>query len=72
VGGTAGVFGNSTGGRKGAILGGFLNGLIFTLLAGLTYTSFGALNPDWTGSSFGDTDFGVLGNILSFIGGLFK
>ncbi len=72
VGGTAGVFGNSTGGRKGAILGGFLNGLIFTLLAGLTYTSFGGLNPDWAGASFGDTDFGVLGNILSFVGNLFK
>lgn len=72
VGGTAGVFGNATGGRKGAILGGFLNGLIFTLLAGTTYTSFGGLNPEWAGSSFGDTDFGVLGNILSFIGNLLK
>jgi PTS system ascorbate-specific IIC component len=72
VGGTAGVFGNSTGGRKGAMLGGFLNGLIFTLLAGTTYTSFGGLNPDWVGSSFGDTDFGVLGNILSFFGNLLK
>jgi len=72
VGGTAGVFGNSTGGRKGAMLGGFLCGLIFTLLAGTTYTSFGGLNPDWTGSSFGDTDFGVLGNILSFVGNLLK
>ena len=72
VGGTAGVFGNSTGGRKGAIIGGLLNGLIFTLLAGTTYTSFGGLNPEWVGSSFGDTDFGVLGNILSFIGNLIK
>lgn len=72
VGGTAGVFGNSTGGRKGAIIGGLLNGFIFTLLAGTTYTSFGGLNPEWAGSSFGDTDFGVLGNILSFIGNLFK
>jgi len=72
VGGTAGVFGNSTGGRKGAILGGLLNGFAFTLLAGLTYTSFGGLNPDWAGSSFGDTDFGVVGNILSFLGNLLK
>jgi PTS system ascorbate-specific IIC component len=72
VGGTAGVFGNSTGGRKGAILGGLLNGFAFTQLAGLTYTSFGGLNPDWAGSSFGDTDFGVVGNILSFLGNLLK
>jgi len=72
VGGTAGVFGNATGGKKGAILGGVLNGFIFTMLAGTTYTAFGALNPDWVGSSFGDTDFGVLGNVLAFIGNLFK
>ena len=72
VGGTAGVFGNSTGGRKGAIVGGLLNGFIFTLLAGLSYMSFGGLNPEWVGSSFGDTDFGVLGNILSFIGNVLK
>jgi len=72
VGGTAGVFGNSTGGKKGAIIGGLLNGFIFTLLAGTTYMSFGGLNPEWVGSSFGDTDFGVLGNILSFVGNLLK
>lgn len=72
VGGTAGVFGNATGGRKGAIIGGLLNGFIFSLLAGTTYVSFGGLNPAWAGSSFGDTDFGVLGNILSFLGNLLK
>jgi PTS system ascorbate-specific IIC component len=72
VGGTAGVFGNSTGGKKGAILGGFLNGLIFTMLAGTTYQAFGALNPAWEGASFGDTDFGVLGNVLAFLGSLLK
>ena len=33
VGGTSGVFGNATGGWKGAVLGGFLCGLLFTLLA---------------------------------------
>ncbi len=72
VGGTAGVFGNATGGKKGAIVGGLLNGFIFTMLAGTTYTAFGGLNPDWTGSSFGDTDFGVLGNVLAFLGNLLK
>jgi PTS system ascorbate-specific IIC component len=72
VGGTAGVFGNSTGGWKGAVLGGFLTGIMFTLLAGTTYSALGALNPEWAGSSFGDTDFGVLGNVLAFVGSLFK
>lgn len=72
VGGTAGVFGNATGGKKGAIFGGFLNGVVFTLLAGTTYTALGALNPAWAGSSFGDTDFGMLGSILAFVGSLLK
>ncbi|MDO9545708.1 MAG: PTS ascorbate transporter subunit IIC [Pelolinea sp.] len=72
VGGTAGVFGNSTGGWKGAVLGGFLTGVMFTLLAGTTYSALGAMNPEWAGSSFGDTDFGVLGNVLAFVGSLFK
>ncbi len=70
VGGTAGVFGNATGGWKGAVLGGFLNGLIFTLLVG---TAFVALSKLGFGSSaFGDTDFGVIGNILAFLGALFR
>jgi len=73
VGGTAGVFGNSTGGWKGAVLGGFLTGVMFTLLAGTTYSALGAMNPAWQGAaSFGDTDFGVLGNILAFVGSLLK
>jgi PTS system ascorbate-specific IIC component len=72
VGGTAGVFGNSTGGWKGAILGGFTTGLMLTLLAGTTYTALGAMNPEWVGCSFCDTDFGVLGNVLAFLGSLLK
>jgi len=72
VGGTAGVFGNSTGGWKGAVLGGFLTGVMFTLLAGTTYSALGAMNPAWQGASFGDTDFGVLGNVLAWVGSLLK
>jgi ascorbate PTS system EIIC component len=70
VGGTSGVFGNATGGWKGAVLGGFLCGILFTLLAGTSLraiSSIGILN-----SSFGDTDFGVVGSILAFFSGLFK
>ncbi len=72
VGGTAGVFGNSTGGWKGAVLGGFLTGVMFTLLAGTTYSALGAMNPAWQGASFGDTDFGVLGNVLAWVGSLLR
>jgi len=67
VGGTCGIYGNATGGWKGAVLGGFLCGVIFTALAGTTYVSLGAMNPAWKGSSFGDTDFGVLGSTLAFV-----
>jgi ascorbate PTS system EIIC component len=70
VGGTSGVFGNATGGWKGAVLGGFLTGLIFTLLAGTSLRAISAIGiPN---SCFGDTDFGVVGSILAFVSGLFK
>ncbi len=70
VGGTSGVYGNATGGWKGAVLGGFLTGLIFTLLAGTSLRAISAIGiPN---SCFGDTDFGVVGSILAFISGLFK
>ncbi len=67
VGGTAGIFGNATGGWKGAVLGGFLCGVIFTSLAGFTYIALGGANPAWKGSSFGDTDFGFVGSVLAFV-----
>ncbi len=71
-GGTAGIFGNSTGGWKGAVLGGIINGVMFTFLAGLVYTSLAGLNPAWAGSSFGDTDLGFIGSILGYISTLIK
>ncbi|NMB56230.1 MAG: PTS ascorbate transporter subunit IIC [Leptolinea sp.] len=69
-GGTSGVFGNATGGWKGAVLGGFLCGLIFTLLAGTSLRAVTAIGiPD---SCFGDPDFGVVGSLLAYVTGLFK
>ncbi len=69
-GGTSGVYGNATGGWKGAVLGGFLCGLLFTLLAGISLRAVTAIGiPD---SCFGDPDFGVIGSILAFVSGLFK
>jgi PTS system ascorbate-specific IIC component len=58
-GGTAGVFGNSTGGRRGAIIGAFVNGLLITVLPALLLAflgSFGLAN-----TTFGDADFAVVG-----------
>lgn len=70
LGGTAGVFGNATGGWKGALIGGFLNGIIFTVLAGTAYVGLGKLG--FSNSTFGDADFGVVGNLLTFLGALVK
>jgi ascorbate PTS system EIIC component len=68
-GGGAGVFGNATGGRVGAIVGAFVNGLLITFLpAGLMTVmgSFGLAN-----STFGDADFdwyGIISGNLAHLG----
>ena len=65
LGGTAGVFGNATGGWKGALAGGFINGLMFALLAGTAYT--GIHHLDYSNTIFSDADFGLVGNVLAFL-----
>jgi PTS system ascorbate-specific IIC component len=68
-GGTAGVFGNSTGGRRGAVIGSFINGLLITVLPALLLAflgSFGLAN-----TTFGDSDFcwvGILGGAMAKVG----
>jgi PTS system ascorbate-specific IIC component len=62
TGGAAGVYGNATGGRLGAVAGGFANGVLITLLpAGLlgVLGSFGDAN-----TTFGDADFGWFGILI--------
>jgi PTS system ascorbate-specific IIC component len=65
TGATAGVFGNATGGRRGAILGAFANGLLISFLPALLLPLLGALGFEKT--TFGDSDFGVVGLILGYI-----
>lgn len=71
VGGTAGVFGNATGGRRGAVIGAFVNGLIITFLAALLLPVLGSLG--FQNTTFGDSDFqwfGILvGNIAKLLAG---
>lgn len=43
AGGTAGIFGNATGGRRGAIIGGILHGFFITLLPALLVTIFNSM-----------------------------
>jgi PTS system ascorbate-specific IIC component len=68
-GGGAGVFGNATGGRRGAIIGGFVNGIIITMLPAILLLVLGGLG--FANSTFGDADFGWFGSLIgiSLLGG---
>ena len=62
TGATAGVFGNSTGGRRGSMLGAFANGLLITFLPVLLLPVLG--NLGFANTTFSDSDFGLVGIIL--------
>ena len=62
TGGAAGVYGNATGGRRGAIAGGFVNGLLITFLPALLVRVLGSFGEENT--TFGDADFGWYGILL--------
>lgn len=68
-GGTAGVFGNSTGGWRGAIAGSFVVGLLLAFLPVLLYPVYGSLGI--AGSTFPNIDYNVVGNLLHWILSLF-
>lgn len=69
TGAAAGVFGNATGGRRGAILGAFANGLLISFLPALLLPVLGSLG--FEGTTFGDSDFGIVGILLGYIIKLF-
>lgn len=69
-GATAGVFGNSTGGRRGAIVGAFVNGLLITFLPAMLLPTLSGLG--FVGTTFSDSDFGVWGILLGNIINIFK
>lgn len=68
-GATAGVFGNATGGRRGAILGAFTHGVLITFLPVFLLPVLGSLG--FANTTFSDTDFGgvgiVLGNMAQYL-----
>ncbi|XJZ26650.1 PTS ascorbate transporter subunit IIC [Bacillota bacterium Lsc_1132] len=66
----AGVFGNATGGRRGAMIGAFANGLLISFLPALLLPVLGSLG--FEGTTFGDSDFGVVGILLGYLIKLFS
>lgn len=70
TGAAAGVFGNATGGRRGAVVGSFANGAIISFLPALLLPVLGSLG--FEGTTFGDADFGFVGIILGNLIRLFE
>ncbi|SKA93919.1 PTS system IIC component, L-Asc family [Caloramator quimbayensis] len=68
-GATAGVYGNATGGRRGAFFGAFVHGLLITFLPVLLLPVLG--NLGYANTTFSDADFGVVGIVLGNVLKLF-
>jgi PTS system ascorbate-specific IIC component len=64
-GATAGVYGNITGGRRGAIIGAFVQGLLISFLPAILLPMMGDLG--FASTTFGDADFGIVGIVLGHI-----
>ncbi len=70
IGATAAVFGNATGGWKGAIAGGFVTGILIAVGPAIIYPIMASIGL--VGSSFPETDFVFVGMILDTILGIFN
>jgi len=64
-GATAGVFGNATGGRRGAFWGAFAQGILITFLPVLLMPTLG--NLGYANTTFSDSDFSLVGILLGNI-----
>lgn len=65
-GATAGVFGNSTGGLKGSVVGAFLQGVLISFLPMFMMPLLGNLGQ--AGSTFSDADFTIVGILFGNLG----
>lgn len=66
-GAAAGIYGNSTGGRRGAIIGSFVNGLLISWLPLFIMPALGSFGAD-ASATFADTDYLIPGILLGNIG----
>ncbi|ABY70299.1 ascorbate-specific permease IIC component UlaA [Actinobacillus pleuropneumoniae serovar 3 str. JL03] len=69
-GATAGVFGNATGGRRGAIIGAFAHGVLITFLPVFLLPVLGSLG--FANTTFSDADFGGVGIALGYMAQVFN
>lgn len=65
-GGTAGVYASKKGGIRGCIIGSFVNGLVISFLPAILLPVLG--NLGFANTTFGDSDFALLGIIVGKIG----
>lgn len=71
MGGAAGVFGNATGGRRGAIVSGFFLGVTWTLLVALAYPLVDVTQYGINGLWFASPDAIIVVIIIRLVGTLF-
>lgn len=64
VGAGAGVLANATGGRRGTVISGLINGALLIILPAILLPLLGDLG--FTNSTFGDSDFAVVGIVLGY------
>jgi len=65
MGGAAGVFGNATGGRRGAVIGGIINGIFFTVLPVMLWQYTSVMVPEAVTAV--DTDVCLWGSLVGAI-----
>jgi len=65
TGAASGVIGNAAGGRRGAVLGAFANGIAITFLPLLLLPVLGEIG--FSNSTFSDADYGIVGLFLGWL-----
>jgi PTS system ascorbate-specific IIC component len=65
TGAASGVIGNAAGGRRGAVLGAFANGIAITFLPLLLLPVLGEIG--FSNATFSDSDYGIVGLILGWL-----